>query len=259
MSETTIEKITCSCGAVFEWKDSAFETFGWEVFKPEMCATCQEIHDEARHIEYARLKAIEDAEKLAVGRRQTEDMLNSQAPARFRTTDTEHPSFNRELWERVKRWRPTADIPWLGLVGESGTCKTRIAYLLLWDIVMESIRPVESWCGAFRPMSFYTATAYELSEAVRSQYTRTESGDSREHLESMRNAGILLLDDFGKAKHTTAVSAEIFAILDHRHAENLPMIWTANSQPDALVGDMTPDMAGPLAGRLIECSTIVTA
>ena len=269
MSESKIEKITCPCGTVFEWEhttsDEGFSASFIESYRPTLCNICQDARDEARDIERARLQAVEDEEKLTAAIEQTSANLDNRTPARFRTTAIAHSGFNLELWNRVKLWRPTADVPWLGLIGESGTCKTRIAYLLLREIVLGSIMPSDR-----RYLAFEIATAYELSEAVRNQYSkrmpdvrscwddRTCGEVSRDRLDRMATTGILLLDDFGKAKHTPAVAAELFAIVDHRHEENLPMIWTANSQPDALVGDMTADMAGPLCGRLIECSAIIT-
>ena len=80
---------------------------------------------------------------------------------------------------------------------------------------------------------------------------------ARQKLDSIRRCDVLLLDDLGKAKNTPAVAAELFAIIDHRHAQNLPTLWTANSPPVSIVTGMSEDVAGPLAGRLIECSKIV--
>jgi DNA replication protein DnaC len=77
-------------------------------------------------------------------------------------------------------------------------------------------------------------------------------------LKRIRESSLLLLDDFGKAKNTPAFSAFLFEVIDHRHAHNLPTIWTANSRPDELVSGMTPDMGPPLSGRLTECSRIIT-
>ncbi|MEI6177998.1 MAG: hypothetical protein WCS43_13990 [Verrucomicrobiota bacterium] len=270
MSETTtstIERITCPCGTVFEWDNTASHLLGgkWaDIFRPKHCETCQDAIDRKNEKENRERSEREAAEKITASIQRLNDKLAGRTPARYRDTDIQHAGFNRKLWNRVKVWRPTSEIPWLGLVGESGASKTRIQYLLLREIMIESIDG-----KGHSPLSFEIATAYELSEAVRNQYSKrrpeghsfnddsTEGERSRAYLDRMATAGILLLDDLGKAKNTPAVASELFAIIDRRHAENLPMVWTANSPPEQIVSGMSPDMAGPLAGRLIECSTII--
>ena len=263
-----IENITCTCGTMFQWErfeNELGEKFD-SMFRPKLCDPCQAITDkEVERIESERIERKRREDREAAITRLTEK-LDCRTPDRYKATDIRHPGFNLNLWNRVKAWRPTPEAPWLGLVDVSGESKTRIGYLLLREIVLASISD-----NGGRPMSFEIATAYELSEAVRNQYSKrmpdvrgmhddyTVGEKARAYIDRMATAGILLFDDLGKAKNTPAVSAELFAIIDRRHAENLATIWTANSAPNEIVAGMSADLAGPLAGRLIECSQIITA
>ena len=65
------------------------------------------------------------------------------------------------------------------------------------------------------------------------------------------------VDDLGKGRMTPAVASEFFDVIDHRHKENMPVIWTANSTPEVIAANMTLDMAAPFAGRLNDCSRII--
>jgi len=254
--------IKCSCGESFTWKPEDDEPLS-DFFKPSRCPKCeaefqkmQEERDRQREIE----RAAEEAAAIARLRESTLARLDRMTPARYLATDIKHSSFNLKLWQQVKTWRPTPEIPWLGLIGESGGCKTRFAYLLLRDIVLESLPTSTAMKGA-RGISFETACAYEIADAIRRQHSRDDTkgaATSRDFLDRLSNTDLLLLDDLGKAKNTQAVVAELFAIIDFRHAENLPTIWTANSPPEVIAAGMSEDIAGPFAGRLIECSNIVT-
>ncbi|RYD80490.1 MAG: hypothetical protein EOP84_11975 [Verrucomicrobiaceae bacterium] len=199
----------------------------------------------------------EDAENAAKksfeGEEHARLLLKDTIPARYATTITSHPSFNSELWGKVQIWRPTDDKPWLLLIGESGACKTRCAFLLLSEMVMKS---VTATTYNFSVARFAFVTAYDLHEAVTGQYSddRDTKAKARALLDKSKSCELLLFDDFGKARNSPAYSAALFGIVDHRHAYNLPTIYTANSTPEQLVAGMGEDMAGPLAGRIIECS-----
>ncbi len=204
--------------------------------------------------------AEEELIKLAEKRQELVNSLIEETPPRYQTTSVDHPAFNRKLWETVKGWRPTEERPWLGLIGPAGKCKTRIGFLMLRDIVLESFDQSENNSLWRRSMSFAVAESYSIAKCVVSQYDNDYEvkNPAKAFLSSVRNADLLILDDFGKAKNTPAYIAEMFAILDHRHAHNLPTIWTSNTRPEEIVRGMSEDVSGPLAGRLIECSKIIT-
>ncbi|MCX6880709.1 MAG: ATP-binding protein [Verrucomicrobia bacterium] len=212
-----------------------------EEYQKDYCQTCEEtIRDEEREKNLA-----------AINKKITEE-----TPPRFLATDTGHPAFNRMAWARIQAWKPTAENPWLGLVGATGTCKTRMAYLLAGRILVDMA--AESAMRRCRPPSFEFVSAYDIGAAVLDQFRddRQAAALSREFLSSVRKCRVLLLDDLGKCRFTPAVASEFFALIDHRHENNMVTLWTSNSSPEEVAATLPEDMAGPLAGRLNDCSTI---
>lgn len=227
----------CHCETSFEWTRS--DTYQR---KPHFCAVCT-----AAVIERDRLAELE---KL-------EDEIASLTPSRYQATDTAHPEFNRRLWERIQVWKPTDERPWLGMIGPTGESKTRSAFLILAQTARCMVRPAKDLDSLGSRPSLAAVSAYRLTEAVLGQFQDEQKAASVELLRRLRKVSILLIDDLGKQRNTPAVSGELFALLDHRHAENLATIWTSNSTPEGIVAGMPDDMAAPLSGRIRECSTII--
>lgn len=263
-----IETIKCECGTSFQWESGEKDTYWRDIMRPKNCEPCQAIADAENE------RMIEDEQKrkakmeLAAARESTSQRILEITPIRYQKTDLNHQAFNRELWRKVQSWKPTNDVPFLGLIGASGTCKTRICYMLFRDIVGGFVDFYETTDHRIYVPRFFALTSPDLAQLVGRQFL-SNSGprgswdedprhDARRQLDRLRECDVLFLDDLGKAKSTPSVASELFAIIDHRHAHNLPTIWTANSSPEEIVSGMSEDMAGPLAGRLIECSRIVT-
>lgn len=249
--------IKCACGVSFEWTSEG-ESIS-EFFKPTRCEKCEDEFQEKMQERDRQRQKERDAEEAALAAaklRKVAADIERMTPERYLATDILHQCFNLKLWSRVKAWRPTATAPWLGLVGESGTCKTRVAFLLFRDIIMEA-------ATSGRPITHEAVTAYGIADEVRRQYAKDgdnrAAANARSHLYSISDAGLLLIDDMGKARPTPAFVDELFAIVDYRHATNLPTIWTSNSPPESIAAGMGADMAGPFAGRLIECSNVINA
>lgn len=271
-TKTTItETLTCECGTIYQWENEEPRNEFWTNFlRPKHCEECSEriaAEEQKRIKEENRQKAEKE---LAQAQETADSQAWNQIPLRYQQTDTKHPTFNGDLWKKVKAWRPSEEVPFLGLIGESGACKTRIGFLLWREIIGELVKPYgEPDRRRIYVPTFDALTSPEFALLVGRQFQSTptkrnpwdEDSDPRHEaridLDYLRKCKVLFLDDLGKAKNTTSVSAELFAIIDHRHAHNLTTIWTANSTPEKIVTGMNEDMAGPLAGRLIECSTIV--
>ncbi len=199
------------------------------------------------------------------------EKFDSKIPPRYLATNTAHRDFNRALWERIRHWQPSADAPWLGLIGPSGGCKTRCGVLCLRNQIEAKAKDCFEWKS--QPPSTLVITAYDLATAIRSQFSTREAGQrpgvcggsftegdiAKKLLEEIRAAHLLMIDDLGKARATPAAVAGLFELIDHRHAHNLPLIWTSNLPVEGIVAGMPPDIAEPLGGRLIECSTIINA
>lgn len=240
------EIITChteGCSNTFEWPIA----HGAEIPKGLLCDDCEKAREQKRI-------ADENAEKfgaLSIQRDAALKAIELATPERYKGTDIDHPTFNRDLWSQVQNWKPTKIKPWIGIVGsESGMCKTRAAFLLLRKVVAESN-------GYF---GFEIITSYDFKRAALSQYLRNqdEEDSPRDLLARLADCDNLLLDDIGKAKHTPAVAEELFTIVDHRYANLLPVIWTSNCHPKEFAADIADkELAGPMVGRIMECSLII--
>jgi DNA replication protein DnaC len=229
---------------------------GRELFDRTLCDPCSE----KEHLEHeAKMEAKAKAESIGKALALWEDLC----PPRFRESDENHPEFRRPLLNKVKEWRPTDEKPWLGIVGKKGSCKTRIACMRLREAMMdlELLPPsIYSTRGEYfsnfeTPTAPLFITAYDFSEAVQNKFGDKDK-DAKMVLRQCMNSWMLVFDDLGKARNTPAVVAGLFALIDHRHAHNLPTIWTANSTPEEFCEGMPPDVAGPMVRRLKESSTL---
>jgi len=267
--ETAIEKITCECGTIFQWSHDPKDEFALKYMRPDHCAECSERIEAERERKREEIQRTKNEDKLQKAKAETEADVWRLIPPRYQQTEIKHPAFNVDLWKKVKAWRPSEEVPFLGMIGESGACKTRISYILFSHIVGELVRAYGE-PEAFKVYlpEFAALTSSEFALLVGAQFKstpgitrgwneRNPKDEARDELDRIRACDVLFLDDLGKAKHTASVAAELFGIIDHRHANNLTTLWTANSEPEEIVNGMSEDMAGPLAGRLIECSSII--
>lgn len=233
----TTEEIKCwFCEATFLWAQArTYQT------RPDRCEKCT-------------LAAIES--NLREAKAKAEEEVAARTPARFRDTLIEHPDFNRRLWDNIKAWRPSGERPWLGMIGPTGVCKTRCAYLLFREVVLAMIGPHPDPNTRPRLPKILALTATAFGQAV-----TKKAGDDRAGaiaaLQRVRVADVLLIDDMGKATSTPAFATEFFAMVSERYDENRATIWTANSPPEDIAATFPEDMAAPLVGRIRECSKII--
>jgi len=229
--------------------------------EPRECLSCSTQFQPADCYQYecesceTQRKANEERRKLEKNQTAIREQIEAATPHRFTLTDVAHAQFNAKAWARIQTWRPTAEKPWLGLVGATGTCKTRMARLAGGEWLLRKTT-------SGRIPTFEFVTSFEISEKIMAQFNETGSdkGDARGFLDRLRRVDLLLIDDLGKGRLTPAPAAELFALVDHRHAHNLITIWTANSTPEEIIAnmnkDVSEDMKAPLAGRLNECSQV---
>ncbi len=261
MDEFT-ETITCECGTVFQWTNDGDEFMREFTKAPSHCNPCSERLENEREaqrvIELQNKKAAELASRLEHIKAST----TKSTPLLFRGTDTSHPKFNLAGWNHVKDWKPSAEKPWLGLIGETGTSKSRIAYLLAGkelEWITESNCEECASYGYPKYATFEFWTSYEIADAAMKLHTGSfdQKEQARTWFDDCRKADLLLIDDLGKGRMTPAVNGELFALIDHRYQHQLRTIWTSNSTPEEIAANMSKDMAAPFAGRLNECSRII--
>lgn len=249
----TTETITCPCGAKFDWTNDQNDKWTANILRPKRCPECENQFWRERE---ARL-AAEREQKFAAALAGVMAEAERETPPIFRATDTAHPAFNIEGWAAVKDWAPSAEKPWLGLIGETGTCKSRMAYLLASRIIEALAR--ERLQSEKRPPTFIMVPSYEITDACgRLLHSDFKVKDcARDFLNGLRSADFLLIDDLGKGRLTPAVAAEFFALVDCRYVNLLPTIWTANITPEDIAAPMPADEASAFAGRLVERSRIL--
>jgi len=230
--------VLCPCGASPTRENLDLHNFLPRALPP-LCASC-EAKEEA--------KERKAKETLRKRREATERQSRlSVIPPEMQRTRTNHPGFNAGLWLRVEGWKPSEG-KWLGLVGDPGKCKTRILSVLAERLILEGHRL--AW-----------TSAVEFQERI--DDFRGESQERKlsvEYLKEVRSAAILVFDDFGKNTWTPTVERHLFSLIDHRKTHDLPVLWSANSSPRAIYqsGLLTKDRGGPILGRLVEASNIIT-
>lgn len=180
--------------------------------------------------------------------------LDAVTPPRIRATDPAHPEFNAALWERVQDWKMTVERPWLGLVGPTGTSKTRIIYLALRQVARAD-------AAAGRTFEPRWTDGPTFSRSVLAQFRGTDEQRvaAVEILDRVRGADVLVFDELGKVQASSAVVAEAFALIDHRHARNKLTVWTSNRSPQEACATWGEEYAATTAGRILEASTIFKA
>lgn len=120
--------------------------------------------------------------------------------------------------------------------------KTRCAWLVA-KTVIESEKTVEvlDSMSAFRYMAAFSSGGDESFTWIMDK----------------SKCGLLIMDDVFKAKLTESYESAIFAIIDYRCANGLPIIATLNDTGDTLMSRMTQDRGGALVARLREMCEVV--
>ena len=203
----------------------------------QRCQPCQESHDK----ELAR-QAEEDR------RSRISTQIESFIPPDLLATDINHPKFEADLWQAVRRWRPDDDSFWLGIIGNAGRCKTRCMALLCKNAMWANVQCV--W-----------TTANRLADAVRDDQryaSRHISTLAREHLDECLRAQWLFIDDLGKNEWPKSFEAYFFQLIDHRKNYRKPIIYSSNQHPEAMGLLISDNYREPIVGRLLERTTILT-
>ena len=117
----------------------------------------------------------------------------------------------RIIFDECQRY---ADDPrgWLILQGGVGTGKTHLAYAIAGAVMG-------------RGRSVYAHTTPDLLDKLRSGYN---DGTYDEWMESLKDVGLLVLDDLGTERATDWAEQALFQIINHRYSKRLPLVVTTN-------------------------------
>lgn len=176
-------------------------------------------------------KAKIAAELLAEQKRQEEAdrrrFARAGIPMRYR--DAEHP------WARKMAVYAKAGQSFY-LHGPNGTRKTTLAMAA---------------AGYLIPLGVdaFVISTYDLMDSMRSR-----KADDRSLFERAASCGVLILDDLGKEASNTPYSCErLFAIIDTRYKNMLPLIVTSNYRLSEIADEITEgDVGVAIASRLAE-------
>lgn len=225
-SEDTVEATCPSCGRKFQMERIVLGR-GIEPIRTAVCENC------VKKEKQEKIDRENERRREALVRQ-----WDAVCPPLYRSTDPRRLP-QKELTE-VMDWEYGPE--GLLLVGPTGTGKTRAAYLLLMREIQDG-HYVEAFdCAAFG------------HECVR----RFREGTGEDWCDLMgRQAGIVFLDDLGKIPFTERVEAELFALIERRAANEVPIIATTNMTGADFEDKASRQRGGPMIRRMREFSQVV--
>lgn len=199
-------------------------------------------------------EAQEEAEKRSALAKIAGEKWRKSVPKNYRNTDLEHANFKKVYahYNSALQWFIGSDLgqgerkPFLGLVGDSGKCKTRIISQVAKKFIQrgENIRWVNS---------------ADWQWDVQHLHDNYERIAATERIKSACRASVLVFDDIGSLKATEAVCERFYALLETRSNLSLTTLWTSNETvAEMLVGkNITPKARTRCTSRLAGYSNII--
>jgi hypothetical protein len=227
----TMKTVTCpKCLKPFSYEPTVL--FGREVFAPAECPVCVTV----RHLAAEKVGQQEEIDRRF-------DAWNRICPTIFHDTDlTRIP---HEIQSIAESWESEGGHG-LGLVGLTGRCKTRAAYLILRRYHFDGLR--------VKPMNATRFGQLCLEKFSDDHQTR---GNAIQELHDLKTAKLILLDDVAKERITERVASELFGLINDRTEWKRPILWTSNIDPAGLRRALGDDKGNPLVRRLREFTRIV--
>ena len=211
------------CGENF-----AFEESGW----PTICQDCGEL----RRRSDATSHYCESHER-------NQERWNRLVPALYADTDIGHNTFNLSLWKSVEDW-DGKDGMGLGLVGPSGSSKTRISYLLLEKSCMES-------------RTIAAVTAREFVKLSQGQFRNNGENGFHRKLKGWESASLLLVDGLDRVTNwSERTEGDLAGLLEYRHERRRPVIWATNAPSEHLWSRLPRGRQSPVATTLTQSTRI---
>ena len=150
----------------------------------------------------------------------------SAIPQEYRKTRTDHPEYPQTLHEKAMTWLKSAHNearrPFLGLIGQSGRGKSRVASQVAKRLIWNGGH--SQWCESFK-----------FQWACQNQFNDTNGRDADALIRQWRETANLIFDDIGSLKSTEVVCDTLYALLEYRSSRSLPMIWTSNETPEEML------------------------
>ncbi len=185
-----------------------------------------------------------DLEEIAQGRRvchfckehngESEAVFNykKHCPKIFLTgkTKTDISKLPPAAYSRFKHWGETfhQTNSSFYISGESGTCKSRMMFLILYHSIIAKGKNYRIFRGG------------ELRETLLNTYAQAyDSTNRRGELvqkikDQLRTIDVLIFDDFGQDSLTDTMLSDLWTILDYRFSDGKPTVFLSNISPQGL-------------------------
>ena len=217
------------------------------------CPSCEQIIQECWEKE-RRQREKDDAAKAA---------WIKAVPPLYRDTDTAHPDYPQAVHRKAIEWQKTRETGegngrlFLGLIGISGRCKTRVISQVMKRIIWNGHRC--QWVNATEFQRLVQSQWSNEKKASKSilESSTTVGEQARASLETLRTCDALTLDDLGKGRITDTVAGALYDLLEERTAQGRTTLWTSNASLDNLLQMLPADCGGPIVRRLLDFSTII--
>ena len=184
-------------------------------------------------------------------------------PPLYRDTDTTHPDYPQAVHRKAIEWQKTRETGegngrlFLGLIGDSGRCKTRVISQVMKRIIWNG--HCCKWVNATEFQRLVQSQWSNETKASKSIFksVTTVGEQARANLETLRTCDALTLDDLGKGRITDTVAGALYDLLEERTAQGRTTLWTSNASLDNLLQMLPSDCGGPIVRRLLDFSTII--
>lgn len=197
----------------------------------------RDILDDVHHCEECTCGLQEMREKAYQIERATKMWESCVAPE-YRYTDLKHSLFPYVRYVAAKKSLDRSTF--LGLTGEGRCCKTRVAAMIIKNLI---------WTG----LQVHWVNCISLQSMIQM---------GRDHLAAemhiCKNRDVILLDDIGAMSGTKATCSVIYEILEERSSKRKKTIWTSKESPESILkGTSSEKDRQRCIDRLIDYSTII--
>lgn len=145
----------------------------------------------------------------------------------------EHPGVQEAYETALRLADGDNSVTWLSLLGQAGRGKTHLA-----------IAVCRRWLdrGTSARYVYVPLLLDQLREGYNTEQRRNQAGGWWElpyekQMQTLRDVGLLILDDLGAQVPTPWAMERLGILIDHRYINGLPLMITCNKALDAIPGD----------------------